>query len=361
MEMIDVGAYTGRYNRLAGLLLRRSIEDWNENTVISPLSILLLLALVADSTTGNTKKEIVSFLGDREAPRLMKHLMKQLSADRSLSVANAVCVRKDLGSKMNAVYKEQVLPEYGAVLFSSNDVVRDVNRWVAWKTNGLIREVAPENIRDVLMALISAVTFDAKWNIPYTDESVLEREFTNLDGTKSRVMMLHGAEWTFLENDDFTGFEKDYEGSDLSFVALLPKKQGAAALAEAVERLDFSSLRRSQQLVYTRMPEFRVEFKKELAGLCQDLGIREVFTDAADFSPASEERLKLSSILHKAMIEVNQHGTQAAAVTVAYAVMGCLPPEKVMEVFLDRPFVFGLIDSKLGIPVFTGAVTHLDP
>ena len=331
MEMIDPGKYTGRYNRLAGLLLRSCIDDWEKNTVISPLSILLLLALTADLSTGITKEEIVSLLGDRKALLQINQLRKMLSLDQTLAVANAVCVRKDIGSKIHMSYKDLVLPEYGADIFSSEDVVNDVNRWVNKKTNGLIREVAPESVRDVLMALLSAVAFDAKWSDPYMDDDVRDREFTNLDGSKSRVMMLHGSEWSFLENDDFTGFEKAYKDSRLSFVALLPKEEGAAALAETVERLDFSSLRRSMVRVHTRMPEFRIEFAKNLTNLCKSLGIRQVFTNAADFSPISDEKLQLDSIVHKAMIEINQSGTRAAAVTVAYMV-GCLPPQEVRNV-----------------------------
>ena len=108
------------------------------------------------------------------------------------------------------------------------------------------------------------------------------------------------------------------------------------------------------------MPEFRLEFTKELTGLCKALGIKELFTDDADFSPMTSEWLKVDSILHKAYIDVNQKGTKAAAVTVAYCVGGLPPKMNFKEVYLDRPFVFALMHGVTGLPVFIGVVRHLD-
>ena len=363
MKTVDFKAYADQYNELAGKLLKYCCSATDgENVVISPLSILLLLSIAADSTAGKTREEMLSFLGNPEANMMLNRLQKDLSGDHSLAIANAVCVRKDKAPTIQMSYKDLILSAYRAELFTSADLARDVNAWVEKKTNGLISVAAPENIGDVLMCLMSAVAFDAAWTDPYEDEDVRDRYFTNADGTKSRVWMLYGSEWSYIENDDFTGFTKSYRDSDLTFMALLPKQKGREAMAEAIERIDFGKLCRSGSYldVHTSMPEFKFEFAQELSALCKAFGINDVFTDHADFSPASTYPLKLDSILHKAYIDVNQEGTRAAAVTLAYAVAGCCPPKDIKEVHIDRPFVFAIVDKEAGIPVFAGVVNHLE-
>ena len=363
VKMIDFKAYADQYNELARKLLKYCCAGADgENVVISPLSILLLLSIAADSTAGKTREEILSFLGNPEANLMLNKLQKDLSGDHSLAVANAVCIRKDIAPTIQMSYKDLILPAYGAELFSSSDLARDINAWVERKTNGLIHAAAPEDIGKVLMCLMSAIAFDAAWYDPYKDEDVRDRYFTNADGTKSRVWMLYGSEWRYIENDDFTGFTKAYRNSDLTFMALLPKQKGREAMADAVERIDFGKLCRSDSYkdVHTSMPEFKFEFTQELSALCKAFGINDAFTDYADFSPASTYPLKLDLILHKAFIDVNQEGTRAAAVTLASAVAGCCPPRDFKEVHINRPFVFAIADRKAGIPVIVGVVNHLD-
>ena len=363
-KTVDFRAYADQYNELARKLIKYCCTGADGgNVVISPLSVLLLLSVAADSTAGKTREEILSFLGSPEAGLMLCSLQKDLSEDYSLAFANAVCVRKGIKPTIRRSYRNLILPAYRAELFSSSHLARDVDAWVERKTKGLISTAAPKNIDGALMCLISAVAFEAAWSNPYEDEYVRDRYFTNADGTKSRVRMLYGSEWSYIENDDFTGFTKSYCNEDLTFIALLPKQEGREAMAEAAGRIDFGKLCQSDSYVdlHTSMPEFKVEFAQELSALCKAFGMKDVFTNHADFSPASAYPLKLDSILHKAFIDVNQKGTRAAAVTLAYAGDTCsYKPRPYKEVHIDRPFVFAIVDRKAGIPVFVGAVNHLE-
>lgn len=353
--------FARQYNALTRLLLKCCCTE-GENVFISPLSILLLLGLMADSTAGKTREELMIFLGRPDFGLMLSRLQKELCGDPALSIANAVCVRKDIGKKVNLSYQDLQLRQYDAELFSSENIVRDVNEWVNRKTRGMICNAIPESAKDALLCLISAIAFQSDWYEPYEDEDVWDEVFHNADGTESRMWMLHGSEGSFYENDDFTGFGKRYEGSGLYFLALLPKQEGDEALSEALDRLDFTSLRSSEAIVRTKIPEFRFECSKELTALCKAFGVNEVFTDNADFSPATSESLKVESILHKAYIDVNQIGTKAAAVTMAVCCAGCAPRlvEEFREVYLDRPFVFAIMHPETKMPVFTGVVRHLE-
>ena len=106
------------------------------------------------------------------------------------------------------------------------------------------------------------------------------------------------------------------------------------------------------------MPEFTYDFGEDLTGICRDIGIATLFTPEAEFSPMSSERLKVDSIIHKAHIEVDRMGTKAAAVTMAFAVAGCAPDMNYKEVCLDRPFVYAIMNTETGLPVFTGIFNH---
>lgn len=127
-------------------------------------------------------------------------------------------------------------------------------------------------------------------------------------------------------------------------------------MLRALKQIDFTDLFRGApyDTVYVTMPEFKYDFGEDLTWLCKELGISTVFTPAADFSPMSSEWLKVEAIIHKAHIEVDRHGTKAAAVTMAYAVAGCAPSFDFKSVELDRPFVYAIMDTETGLPVFTG-------
>ena len=363
-EIVDFKDYVSQYNELSGLFLNCCCaENEGENVLISPMSILMLLAMASDSTSGKTRDEVLDFLGNPDAGRLLSALQRSFENDSSLSVANAACIRNEFASKINRSYKELLKRKYNGEVFSSVDMVRDINKWVEKKTYGMIRNAAPEGIENLVISLISAVAFDALWEDPYTDYQVEDDCFDNIDETKSRVWMMSRTEEVYLENHDFTGFMKPYRDGRFSFMALLPKKEGTKALSGALSRIDFAELyrKRTCEQVRTKMPEFKFEYSKEMCSLLATHGINRLFTDDAEFLPVCADSLKAESILHKAYIDVNQNGTRAAAVSVMACPLGIgWPPPKIKEVYLDRPFVFAIFHETAGIPVFVGVVNHLE-
>lgn len=364
--MNSIRDYSVQYNQLTRQMLEYCLGEGG-NVFISPLSVLLLLSLAADATTDTTREEILKVLGDktgRNEPGLaLKSFQNLLVANREFSSAIAACVRQDFADRINRTFADWMLKPYGGRLFSSGHMKQDLDAWFARKTNGMIRDAAPEKEGSLLFCLMNAAAFEAAWCDPYEDEDVKDEWFRNADGTDSRVYMLHGNETEYLENSDFTGFTKEYAGeSGFAFMALLPKKEGPAALTDAVKRIDFAGLYHSGRFttVETVMPEFSFENSRELKPLCQALGMKEIFTDKADFSPICLDELTMVSIRHKSYIEVNRHGTRAAAATMGAIAAGCLPPEVKKKVILNRPFVFAIVHGGTGLPVFTGIVNHLE-
>ncbi len=354
--------YTGKYNEITRTLMERFAEvKKGENIVLSPMSVIMLLGILADAVAGKTRDEIVRIIGDgfsyEELMTILKQFQKETSESGLLMSSNAVCVKDTIKESIKDGYEERLKESFDGRLFLSSDIVRDVNVWVKEKTNGMIENVADESMNQMLACLINAIAFCAEWMEEYGEDDIHEDDFNNADGTVSGVQMLESSEDTYIEDDFFTGFMKPYKNEKYAFMALLPKKKSASFLLSAVKQIDFSKLFdvASSGTVYVTMPEFKYDFGKDLTALCKEMGIHTVFTPEADFSPMSNEWLKVDSIIHKAHIEVDRQGTKAAAVTMAVVVAGCAPDfDNIKEVRLDRPFVYAIMDTETGLPVFTG-------
>ncbi len=364
--MTRTETYSEQYNALSRQLLEKLYADRkDENLVFSPFSVLTMLAIAADATAGNTRDEITRILSSElpyeDVLSALKEIRKAFGENKVFSSANAVCVNKRNEAFIVPSYAAHCQKEFGGKLFSSADIVSDVNKWVKKNTRGMNDEIADDSMRDTAAFLLNAAAFDSKWAIPYTEDDIEYEEFHNSDGTIQETTMLDSRERSYIENDAFTGFVKPYKNYDFSFMALLPKKESSEGMKRALRGLDFSKAFRSctRTTVFASLPEFEYAFGEDLTSYCKSLGIKEIFTDHADFSPLSSEWLKLDSILHKARIEVDRKGTKAAAVTAAVVEAGALPVYDHKIVDLDRPFVYAIMHNETGLPVFAGIVNTL--
>ena len=356
-------------NRLAGILLEQlGGEDAEANTVFSSYSIFTLLAMAADATAGETREEILdAILGGADPEQVLgalKEIREQLTAGQAFTEANAVIIREDKKDSITPGYPEHLRKLFGGELFASDDMVSAVNRWVNRHSKGMIPEIVDESMKEMLLCLLNACTFIARWEDEYEYYDIKNMDFHNRDGSVSRVKALRSGEDVYIENSCFTGFAKPYKGGQFSYVVLLPKKV-VRLTEEVISSLDYSELLKGVENTQASvlMPEFRITADYDLTGLCKKLGIRRIFTPEADFSPASREWLMAEQIKHKAHIEVDREGTKAAAVTAMMVVGGGVPTEwpEIKDVTVDRPFLYAVVHNETGLPVFVGTVNRLEP
>lgn len=364
--MVDISTYKEKYNAFAQQMLRKFYEEnKDQNIVMSPFSVLMLLAIAADATAGDTRNEILKALSDDlgydDVIDLLCKIQSVLTEGRALSSANAVCVQHSIEDTITPDYPSFLEAQFGGELFCSSDIVSAVNEWVKKNTHGLIDKAADESMRNMLACLINATAFVGEWTKHYTRNDIEYKEFSNADGTKKDVAMIEDSEREYVETESFTGFVKPYKEIGYSFMALLPKKKAASALKTAIKKLNFSEVfvNRSQERVVISLPEFKYSFGEDLTNYCKSIGITRIFSDQADFSLLSSSWLKLDSIVHKARIEVDRNGTKAAAVTMGLAVAGCAPRFDYKIVELNRPFVYAIMHNETGLPVFNGIVNKL--
>ena len=358
-----------QFSRLSGILLERTIgKDPEKNTVFSPYSVFSLLALAADASAGQTRDEITNALLDGtdfdHTLEALKDVRKDLIEGKAFTDATAVIIRKDKKSTINPGYPDHLRQSFDGKMFSTENMVTTVNNWVCRKSKGMIPVIADNSMKEMLLCLVNACSFIAKWQIEYRKTDIQNMDFHNRDGSVSRVKALHSYEDTYIENEQFIGFAKPYKGEQFSYMVLLPK-EGLALKKELLSTIDYSALLKGTEnmLANVLMPEFIIDSDYDLTSLCREMGIRSIFTPDADLSPVSSEWLMAEGIRHKAHIKVDREGTKAAAVTATSVFAGFAPcklPET-KEVYVDRPFLYAIVHHETGLPVFVGTVNHLEP
>lgn len=344
-------------------------ENWGENVLISPLSILCALGMTANGAAGETLAQMEAVLGV-PAARLNEDLgawMGSYAEDENLKLANSLWFRDDGSFQLEEAFLETAGSVYGAEVFPSKlnaETAGQINQWVKNHTDGMIERIAEEIPEEAVLYLINALSLDAEWENIYRQDQILDREFTTEEGVKQPAELMYSMEGLYMEDDHAQGFLKPYKGGRWAFGALLPEE--GLALEDYAASLTGAHLRElldaEETLVETAIPKFRADCSRTLNDSLTALGMPDAFDmSKADFSGmgiSSAGPLYISKVLHKTSIAVDERGTKAGAVTaVAMEAGGAAPNPN--TVYLTRPFLYMLVDLETNLPVFIGAVTTL--
>ncbi|MCL1831888.1 MAG: serpin family protein [Oscillospiraceae bacterium] len=357
-------------------VFRRAYAESNgDNTLISPLSILLALAMTANGANGETLTEMEAVLGKVVPIDVLTALLASYTANlpssnnAKLKLANSIWFRDD---EERLTVEESFLTinrhYYGAQIAKSpfdKTTLNEINGWVKDNTDGMIEHILDEIPPEAIMYLINTVMFDAQWREQYKESQVCERTFTALDGSKQKTELMYSDETRYLETDNATGFMKPYK-SGYSFAALLPNED--VAFGDFVAGLTGENLRKSlepqDEYVKSALPKFSFDYDIEMSDVLTDMGMPTAFDDGnADFArlgKSTHGNIHIGRVLHKAFIEVAEDGTRAGAATVvALDDGGEAYYEEYKTVILDRPFVFAIVDNATNTPIFMGALTNV--
>lgn len=368
------------YRNFAAELFARSCENNlknGENAMISPESVMMALGMTANGACGETLAQMEAALGGTDIDRLneaMLYLTDRAinSVEVKFNIANSVWVRdNEERIQMSQSFCDKVKSFYDADSFLApfdQTTCADINGWVNNETNGMIPEILNNIPLEAVAYLVNAMAFEGEWREAYEDAQVREDgSFTNSKGEEERVTMLYSTESTYLHDDNTEGFLKYYNGH-YAFMGLLPEE--GTDIADYVSALDGDKLtnlwnsRNNDSEVYTAIPEFTADHSSELSAVLQDMGMELPFSANADFSGMAETgsgSLYISRVLHKTHIEVDRHGTKAAAATAIEMVDECaVLIDDVHYVYLDRPFVYAIVDTMNGMPIFIGAVNSVN-
>lgn len=355
-------------------LFKASMED-GENTLISPLSVLVALSITANGADNETLTQMQSVLGMpiSELNTWIHSYMENLPEEEKykLSLANSIWFTDDERFTVNQDFLQTNADYYGADIYRAafNDATcKEINKWAEDKTDGMIKNILDEIPPEAVMYLINALAFDAEWQDIYNEYAISKEQFTTENGIKQIVDMMRSEESVYLEDKKATGFIKYYKDRKYAFAALLPNE--GVSVFEYVATLDGEHLNNlltnaKPATVYTSIPKFETEYDVEMSDILCDMGMPNAFSGAmADFNKLGHStagNIFISRVIHKTFISVDERGTKAGAATVVEAVDECAPviidPK---QVFLDRPFVYMLIDCETNLPFFIGTMMEVE-
>ena len=370
----DLSSQNANVTDFAIRLFKTSAES-GKNTLISPLSVLCALAMTANGAEEETLAQMEEVLGmtTDEMNQYLYSYMKNLpQGDKyKLSLANSIWFTDDERFTVNQDFLQTNADYYGADIYKApfnNQTCKDINNWVKDKTDEMIPEILDKIPADAIMYLVNALAFEAEWSEIYEKQQVKDGKFTKEDGTKQEVELMYGVEGTYLEDENGIGFKKYYKGGKYAFIAMLPNE--GVNVSDYVASLDGESLNAllnntQHTTVHTAIPKFETEYSVEMSEILRGMGMTEAFDMySANFKgigTSSDGNIHISRVLHKTFISVGEKGTKAGAVTVVEAADGAaMEPQEPKEVYLDRPFVYMLIDCENNIPFFIGTMMDVN-
>ncbi len=349
-----------------GFDLHGAVAEPGENTVTSPLSASVLLAMVAAGAGGTTADEMIEVLGLEDArDTRYAALLADLTDvdDVTLRVANSLWAAD--GYPFEDDYIDFVQDTFGATLdevdLGSQDTADRIDDWVDDRTKGLIEDIAEDlglpNPQAVLV-LLNAVYFLGTWTTTFDEAETREAPFTLADGHQVEVPTMHRTdpEIDTATGEGFTMFRLPY-GDDERFgmEVLLPDED--VALDDLLRDLDVATWHQTvDQLAPSTpsqlaLPRFELEWDATLNDTLEGLGMTEAF-GGGDFTPMSPANPYLDTVVQKTYIRVDEEGTEAAAVTGGVMDESAGPP----PLLVDRPFAFTVSDRDTGTILFLGGV-----
>ena len=373
-------AFTSSQYRFAADFLRRSYEKDGGNCLVSPLSVVLALAMTANGAANETLSQMLDVIGKGlsmdDLNAYLYQYVKSLPSDKKakLAVANSIWLNDKENFSVRDEFLKKDVSWYGADVYKlpfNDSAVKEVNGWVSRNTDSMIKQIIDRLNEDDRMLLINAICFDAKWLDPYTVYDVRDASFTRADGSKETVSMMYSSEYEYYTGEDYTGFAKYYEGNGYKFVGILPNKEiGLDRFVAGLDEAKLSSVLGSavRTKVSAGLPKFSYDYSEGLKPLLESMGMKNAFVDDmtrpdfADFSLISETNpLYVSDVIHKTFIDVTEAGTRAAAVTaVVMEEATAMPTEPPKQVILDRPFLYMIVDTETDLPIFIGTVNSVE-
>lgn len=354
-------------------LFNESFEG--ENILISPVSIVSALGMVANGADNNTLTQMEQVLNSdiQGLNDYLKAYTAYLPSEEAykVSMANSIWLKDDESLTVNRDFLQTNKDYFDASIYKApfdESTKDDINRWVKDKTSGMIEsllEKAPPE--DSVMYLINALSFDAEWADVYKKAQIHDGKFTRENGEKQTTEFMSSAEFSYLENKTATGFMKPYKDNKYAFIALLPK--------ENISMLDFLNLlevkdvknlltNKKDEKVYVKIPKFSVEYDTLLNESLQDLGMLDAFMEKkADFTglgKSTNGNIYINRVIHKTKIDVDEKGTKAGAVTSVEMVTESAMMEDPKEVILDRPFFYMIVDTEQNLPLFMGCLMSVN-
>ncbi len=332
----------------------------DKNYMFSPLSIKIALAMAANGAEGETRQEMLDALGIDDLDAFNTHVAELIARyaeneDVKLEISNSIWLNKEYPGAQNAKFQDgfvRLLTDYYAAeadTVTNADAAQRINGWIEQKTNGKIKNVIQD--ADFLSALVNAVYFKGTWREQFKTNATAPDTFTSRDGSEKELdFMNQTGYFRYYEDDMVQMVRLPYEDRDIAMYIAMPSAR-AVDLDRYVEKMD-------TEYVKLSIPKFKIEYEEKLNDMLGELGMKQAFSDQnTEFTKMIDNyplNIFIDKVIHKTYIDVDENGTEAAAVTAVINAAGsAMPPEPVSFV-ADKPFTYFIYDEANGEILFMG-------
>jgi len=361
--------------------LYQALINGDDNFFYSPYSISLALAMTYAGARDETAQQMADTLHFNLSQACLHSAFNSLDLELSergqgakgkdgegfrLNVVNAIWGQKDY--QFLATFLDTLAENYGAGLrlldfINAPEESRlTINNWVSDQTEGRIEDLIPQDLISAATRLVltNAIYFNAAWRYPFNDDMTEDGPFYPLDGGEVIVPMMKQTEsFGYTEDDGYQAVELEYDGGELSMIILLPQIDQFEMFEASLDAhlVDAIVKNLEPRRVALTMPRFEFESSFSLGETLAAMGMPDAFSNA-DFSGMTGNRdLFISDVVHKAFVSVDEEGTEAAAAT-AVIMPTSAPQGAIVEVTIDRPFIFLIRDIETGAILFVGCVVN---
>jgi serine protease inhibitor len=350
-------------------------KSQSQNILISPQSMAIALAMTRNGTAGKTQAEMTQVLGlgqldpttvDLSYNQLIKTL-KTADLDVELAIANSLWVNQNISLNQQFIQTTQDFYQgkVDNLNFADPAAKKIINQWVASNTAHKIPEIIDAVAPDDALFLLNAIYFKGSWTNKFDPNATTTQSFyLEPKRTKPVAMMSQTGDYRYYQNQDFQAIRLPYgKEEELGMYIFLPQKN--SNLEQFHQQLNLAnwqewlSQMRSQPGKVS-LPKFKLEYETELRDVLSSLGMEQVFdATQADFSAMTDSTVALNTVKHKAVIEVNEEGTEAAGITsIGIHITSATPQNQAFEMNIDRPFFFAIRDDITETILFMGNVVE---
>ena len=348
-------------------------EAPDKNVFISPLSVATALSMTVNGAEGQTRADMMATLEQtglsleqaNEGFRQLLTLLPALDPEVQLLLANSIWYRQGFPAKepFLSANRDYFDSEVAELNFADPQARVTINNWVNSNTNGLIESIVDQPIpSNVVMYLINAVYFKGAWRHPFDPEFTAPWEFQLENGSTTEVQMMNYGQGflPYFENEMFQAIDLAYADSAFTMSVFLPKQ--GHTVDEVISQMNNANWDLwTQSFVYQELffqfPKFKMKYEESLVKVLTDMGMGLAFAPGlADFSGIADAALNIDEVRHKAVIEVNEEGSEAAAVTSVVIVETSVPLIPMM--YVDKPFVFAIRDAQSNGILFIGKMMN---
>ncbi len=348
-------------------------QDAGKNIFVSPASVAMALAMIYNGAGGETQEAMAKSLAlpgmslpeINQAQAALRDMLASSDPKVQLTIANSLWARKNVAFKPEFLKRTQdfFAAKITNLDFAAPGAAATMNEWVNQQTNGKINKIVDTIPGDAILYLINAIYFKGKWSTQFDKAKTKDGQFTLLNGAKKKhPMMSQSGRFRYFENEKFQAISLPYGDGRMSLYVFLPSKNSNLnALQAALNAESWESWMpqfRSAEGNIT-LPRFKMEYEMVLNNALKALGMEAAFDpQRANFagmcSTSPGANVFIGEVKHKTFVEVNEEGTEAAAVTSGgMRVTAFIPP---FTMIVDRPFFSAIRDNQTGTILFMGTI-----